>query len=237
MARKSSAAFSLPKTLKDLRPAAYNPRVLSISASQGLEFSLKEFGDLSGLTFNVRTGNLVTGHQRQTKLPPDAPIVDYREARDDVGTIGYGFVEVGKRRYSLRFVDWDETREKAANITANNPAIQGGFNALLNELLQEIESSTPDVYDQAMLAKLLDTGKGGVDDDNEEAGEYDLSPHPYESYNYVVLLFRNDVDWTAAVDHFKLKKVRESNIKKSRVGLGHAIDGADYLNRIRQVKK
>lgn len=46
-------------SLKDLNPAAYNPRQIDDAALTGLKYSLTEFGDLSGIVFNARTGSLV----------------------------------------------------------------------------------------------------------------------------------------------------------------------------------
>ena len=56
------------KNIDDLKPASYNPRKISKKAFEGLEVSLKKFGDISGIVWNKRTGNLVSGHQRVAKL-------------------------------------------------------------------------------------------------------------------------------------------------------------------------
>ena len=121
----------------------------------GSSFFFHEFGDLSGITYNVRTGNLVTGHQRRTKLPENAPIVEYCEAKDVVGTVGYGYIDAGSTRYGIRFVDWPGAKEKAANVSANNPAIQGEFTDDLEKLLAEIQEEQPQVFDNALLDELL----------------------------------------------------------------------------------
>lgn len=54
--------------LADLAPADYNPRRISPKAMQGLRASLTRFGELGGIVFNRRTGNLVGGHQRVKAL-------------------------------------------------------------------------------------------------------------------------------------------------------------------------
>ena len=56
------------KTMNDLKPAPYNPRKISDMAGEKLWRSLSEFGDISGITWNERTGHLVTGHQRVERL-------------------------------------------------------------------------------------------------------------------------------------------------------------------------
>lgn len=230
---------NIPKTLGDLNPAPYNPRKISDLAAQGLQFSLEEFGDLSGLTYNIRTGNLVTGHQRRAKLPSNAPIVDFAKAKDKNGTIGYGYVEAKDQRYHVRFVDWNEVKEKAANITANNDAISGEWTPDVNVLLDEISGLTPDIYDSTLLFKILDEDITPMEVENdEETAEYDQTPLPFESYNYVVLIFKNDIDWSRAAEHFKLKKVLDPTAgKKGGVGLGRVVDGALYLSRIKETKR
>ena len=106
---------------------------------------MSEFGDLSGLVFNLRTGRLVCGHQRRKQLPEDTPIEDYQEATDDSGTVGYAWVPLNGTRFRARFVDWPETKEKAANLAANNPAIQGKFTSALADILDELDLALPNL--------------------------------------------------------------------------------------------
>jgi hypothetical protein len=54
--------------IDDLKPASYNPRRISPEALAGLKSSLVQFGDIAGLTWNKRTGNMVAGHQRLRAL-------------------------------------------------------------------------------------------------------------------------------------------------------------------------
>jgi len=48
-----------PETIDDLKADPKNPRKISPEALDGLRYSLGEFGDLSGLVWNKRTGTLV----------------------------------------------------------------------------------------------------------------------------------------------------------------------------------
>ena len=64
--------------------ADYNPRVISKAAQSRLRESLERFELASSLTYNKRTGKLVSGHQR-VKLLSDAnvdrvTVVDVNEA-------------------------------------------------------------------------------------------------------------------------------------------------------------
>ena len=227
--------IDIPKTLSDLKSDPRNPRIIDEISKAGLAHSMAEFGDISGLVYNIRSGHLVCGHQRKDLLPANAPLSDFEESRDDLGTVGYGFVVVKGRHWQVRFVDLPPVKEKAANVTANNAHIAGAFSADITDLLKEIELESPDLYDQTMMHKILDDVDIGerYSPAGEENPEYDLSPLPYENYNYVVLLFKNEIDWATAVDHFQIKKVKDpKNTKK--IALGMVIDGAHYLNKTLQ---
>ena len=108
-----------PPALDDLRPAAYNPRKIDAESLAGLGVSLREFGDISGLVWNSRTGNLVAGHQRLAALKA--------EYGDELAMDGEAVVAPTGERFPVRVVDWDEKTEKAANVAANNPHIAGEF--------------------------------------------------------------------------------------------------------------
>lgn len=115
--------------LKDLAPHPGNPRKIDQWHLDALKKSLNEFGDLSGFVFNKTTGRLVGGHQRLKVLPPDAEIELTGDNR--------GHVKVGNDFFSYREVEWDENKEKAANIAANKHGGEWDLPALttwLNEL-------------------------------------------------------------------------------------------------------
>jgi len=119
----------LPKTLRELKPAGYNSRKISRRSFAGLKSSLEELGDIAGFTFNRRTGNLIAGHQRRMALiesfGEDVPIVNVHQVKEDEW---FGELHLPDGTvFPIRIVDWDERKEKIANLTANNPEIQGDF--------------------------------------------------------------------------------------------------------------
>ncbi len=123
--------------LSDLTAAPYNPRTISAGALFGLGYSMDEFGDLSGIVWNSRTGSLVCGHQRVRSLSEkhgDLEVLD-GEIRAPNGNV-----------FSVRVVDWPLDKEKAANVAANATTIQGVFTSDLLDLMLGIESSMPDVF-------------------------------------------------------------------------------------------
>lgn len=125
------------KTIADLKAAEYNPRTITPQALQGLGFSLEEFGDLSGIVYNTKTGNLVCGHQRVKALAEkygEVPIED-----DIIKANGHAF--------PVRLVSWPRDKEIAANIAANSPAIQGDFSEELQDLLAQVERDLPGLFE------------------------------------------------------------------------------------------
>lgn len=229
-----------PKSVKDLCSAPKNPRKIQPLALHGLDQSMRNFGDLSGIVFNVRTGHLVSGHQRVKTLPESLTIESVHEEKDESGTVGYGSVRHAGSVFPVRLVDWDENREYAANLAANNPGIQGDFTDDVGALLAEIEQELPEIYDATRLFEIGDAKEDeGVSDYNKkpaaDPNEYPLSQMPYENINYLVLLFKNSLDWNTAKDHFGLVTRQDPTRKVRRLGLGHVIDGAEYLTKVLEV--
>src|SRR3990170_7532280 len=107
--------------LTDIKSAGYNPRTITDEQLKMLNKSLQTFGDLSGIVYNRRTGNLVGGHQRLKCLPTDAKIKKKElKEKTKTGTVAQGFIIFdGGEKHTYREVDWDEATEKTANIAAN----------------------------------------------------------------------------------------------------------------------
>jgi len=83
---------------------------------------------VAGITWNKRTGHLVTGHQRIEQLRGKDAIIEGNE-----------IVASNGERFLIRVVDWPERKEKAANVAANNQKISGEFTLDLDTLLPEIK--------------------------------------------------------------------------------------------------
>lgn len=162
---------SLSLTLNDLKAWEKNPRTITPDKAQGLKFSLKEFGDISGIVFNKQTGHLVCGHQRKNQLLEayGEKLVVENDGGADNGD-GQVIICPNGDRFSVRVVDWDILKEKAANVAANNPAIAGDFiQESLDEILRELHSERPDQFDALKLEPL---GLEIFDTDGFEAGKF-----------------------------------------------------------------
>jgi hypothetical protein len=128
----------------DLKPNPENPRRMSDAARARMNKSLAEFGDLSGLVHNRRTGLMVGGHQRLEWFKADSAakiVITHTPPKPDAcGTVAQGYVEAGGTRHAYREVDWAPRKETAAMIAANRHG--GEFDpAGLSELLAGLGKS------------------------------------------------------------------------------------------------
>lgn len=136
------------------KPAEYNPRTIKPEALAGLRASIRIFGDLSGFVWNETTGNIVCGHQRRAALKGvDLAAVAFGEEYTvDLGREADrfrsferdGFVTTpGGARFRVRRVKWPAAFEKAANVAANNPLLQGEFTDQLADVIAELQAGMP----------------------------------------------------------------------------------------------
>jgi len=155
------------KSVGDLLPhsAAYNPRRISEEALAALARSMREFGDLSGIVFNRKTGNLIGGHQRLKAFDPSWKIRIERRPMDKLGTTAEGVILSPFGEWSYREVSWPEERERLANLAANR---QGGEwdDDLLGKLLADLKGSGADVGLTGFLTAEIDELLGRI---NREA--------------------------------------------------------------------
>lgn len=166
--------------LSDLNEAPYNPRLIQKHDYHSLLGSIKDLGDLSGLVYNRRTGHIVGGHQRKKayeELGGTIEIIESLEEPNSVGTVARGFVLIGDEKYTYRIVDWDEHKEKLANLAANR--VQGEWDDdKLAQLIYELKDSE-DLMDTGftvnevneILATVMDVGEDDADLTPPEPGE------------------------------------------------------------------
>jgi hypothetical protein len=211
--------------ITDILPVAYNPRTdlqPGDDRYDRIARSLDRFGLVDPLVWNERTGNLVGGHQRLKILKAK----------------GVTSVEVS-------VVNLSDEDEKALNLVLNSPTVSGEWDAdRLTQVLADLEASSPDLYDEMDLGLLnqlavFDEPDVEKPDDEEVEAPPDGPPAmellPYESYDYIVLMFRDSRDFLVAIDHFGLQKVSvPAYVGSKKIGLGRVLDGAKYMARVRK---
>lgn len=109
--------------LADVKPFENNPRKIKNNAFSSLTKSIERFGYVDLIVWNKRTGNIVGGHQRYKIL------------------MGKGIKET-----KMIVVDMGEAEELAANVTLNNPKIEGEWDDPITELLSHLEEVDPEFF-------------------------------------------------------------------------------------------
>lgn len=155
MAKKKKST-SVPVTISELSPDEINPRSITNKAASGLTYSMNEYGDLSGIVFNIRTKNLVAGHQRIDQIFKQFGPLPINQVTDEQGVIECP----NGNSFFVRFVNWDLKKQRAANVAANSPTIQGDFTDELQIVLLDIQESDTNSFEAMSLDVLLD-----LDDD------------------------------------------------------------------------
>lgn len=135
-----------------------------------LSDSLKEFGDLSGIIRNIRTGELVGGNQRTNffKQDPDNVEITIPEKFDKptkTGTVALGYITYKGEKFSYREVDWEVEKEERANILANKVSGTWDFDILANEFDMDLLLETG--WTNEDLEFFDDEVKDGLTDDDE----------------------------------------------------------------------
>jgi len=224
--------------LSELKSAQYNPRVITDEALDGLKYSLKEFGDLSGIVFNRATGNLVAGHQRVKALVEEHGDIEIKEVGDSNGAISI-IVNGKEQLFAVRFVNWSPEMEIEANIAANSPTIAGAFTNDLAPLLTRVKDKNKTAFEKMQFSKLMGEIEKQEEKENEVKGEIQFSTElDYES-NYVVLHFTKDIDWLYVQSLFGITPVHSyrRNGKPWSKGQGRIIGGVEAIARIKKAAK
>jgi hypothetical protein len=159
----------------DLQGVDYNPRRMSPEAFDGLKASARTLGDISGICYNKRTGRVFAGIHRVKALKEEYGDDLRIEGADDTPVLvcparkaaGHR-PETPEFRFNIRVVDWPEDLERLANVTANNPHIQGVFDENLEDILGQIGNDFADGLAEDLRIPDLDldmvigkTGTGG----------------------------------------------------------------------------
>jgi hypothetical protein len=139
-----------------IQNASYNPRKISKKNRDNLRKGLEAHKLVVPLTWNIRTGNLVSGHQRIKQLD------DMEQSKDYELTVAQ--------------IDVDEKQEKEINILLNNQSAMGEFDIdLLGGLIEEVD------YDLAGFDdKSLDSLLGGFDTDLLSDGDLQQRADDYD---------------------------------------------------------
>jgi hypothetical protein len=163
-----SPAVPIPTSLEALAHDPGNPREIDPANADGLGHSLETFGELGVIAFNLESGQLVSGHQRVTQLSRKYGPLSIERIDEEFGKI----TTPDGNTFLVRFVRWDASKQRAANVAANSQTIQGRFvDDKLQLILGDVRESRPEDFDAMMFAELFGVATHGGD-----AGK--LKPQP-----------------------------------------------------------
>jgi len=119
--------------LADVKPMPENARSIPDGALAGLEHCIKRFGYVEPIVWNETTGNIVGGHQRFSVLS-----------------------EQGVEEAQMVVVKLTPEEELAANLTLNNPKIEGTWDEPISDLLNQVEEADEGLFSALNMNKLRD---------------------------------------------------------------------------------
>jgi hypothetical protein len=202
----------------EINPATYNPRTISDGAKKTLRKGMERFGLVAPLTWNKRTKNLVSGHQR-------LGTIDARE-----GTLNY--------RLAVAVVDVDEKTERELNIFLNNPTAQGDWDLkALEKMLSDGTNMENAGFSQSEIYQLFGDGalKGGDALTAELAEQVRITKDRFDKIKnakakgldsphfYSLLIFRNEAE-------------REEFCKAIGVDDNRYLNGSELLEKLKAAK-
>lgn len=190
-------------SVMELKPAKYNPRRMGRDALNVLKNNLIKFGFVDPLVVN-KDMTIIGGHQR------------FKAS-----------LELGFKEVPCVILDLSPQDERILNLALNKIGGDWDFDKLL-EIFREFKIDTlTSGFTDTEISKLLDK-----EQKKKLVPEYDISPRIMEEYNYIVLFFKNRLDFQVATEHFGLKIEKED--ARENIGLGKVIDGADYLLKMKK---
>tara|TARA_Y100001963_G_scaffold58154_1_gene81395 strand:+ start:782 stop:1387 length:606 start_codon:yes stop_codon:yes gene_type:complete len=185
--------------------AEYNPRQLTKDQYKHLKDSIQRFG-------------LV-----------DPVIINSNKDRKNIIIGGHQRCKVAKdldiKKIPCVEIDLTYDKERELNVRLNKNTGEWDMDVLAN--LFELEELQEWGFTDKEL-KIFD------DDEEEIKPEIEISPELFESHNYLVMYFDNDLDWQSAKDVFDIKSMASNDSRDNyeRVGIGRVLKGSDVLKKI-----
>ncbi len=152
---------ALPVLLSELHEDPKNPRKISPTKLERLKKSIGKFGDISGITYNVTTGQLVSGHQRVKVLIEEHSDLKVIVTGGDKKPKGSIQLPDGSD-FPIRIVRWPKEKQRQANIVANSKELAGEYTDDLQDQLREIERSDAEAFGELGLNDLLIEHEAGL---------------------------------------------------------------------------
>lgn len=220
---------------RQLAPHPENPKSHPVSQLEALSDFMEDVGWVGAILYNENTGRIIDGHARHAEA---------LERGDELVPVLVVNLPVERENQVLALMDKIGTMYSVHSARAAALAKITKFrSAQLAALMQDLAPGRP------ARAKDEDEGnEGGEEDDNVSpdtpAQLREITPLPPgglsltigEQYDYVVLLFHSNIDFIAAHDVFKLKRV-QCPFNHSGIGIGRVVDGGRFVHHYSSLLK
>lgn len=222
--------------IDDLIPDDHNANVGTPRGTAVVDHSLDRFGAGRGIALDahnrVVAGNKTTASAKRSNV------------RKVIVVETEGDVLVATRRKDFDLKGDDPTAREYG--IADNRASELGLEwnpDVVSDILEGGADLSVLFYDDE-LARLI--GGGVYYEEDESYGENphedeipEMALHPFEHYDYMLVMFRTTFDWGRAVDMFGdiglVKKGMTVSRKTKKVGLCRVIDGAELIAKLAQL--
>ena len=148
------------------------------------------------------------------------------------------FKEIGRTAVDVSIVKPKSEAEKIKYLISDNDTKGEWDRQALAELIQpHIEEISLDTYriqtgKSEPIKNVVEEFGPDLNPEQKQEGRIQITPELYESHNYVILYFDNDLDWQAAKEVLGLKEVQRLSEKLGDVGIGRVIKGSDVIKRL-----
>jgi len=139
--------------------------------------------------------------------------------------------KLGLKKVPIAIANLSKSQAKAYRLADNRTNEDSSWDEeLLKGELLDLEGLINTIgFEDSELEKLLEKPEP------EDEPDVEFSEEIGEANNYIVLVFKNDIDWLSAQTHFNLKTVssKRQNGKPWSKGIGRVVDGAKYITELK----
>ena len=139
--------------------------------------------------------------------------------------------KLGLKKVPIAIADLSKSQAKAYRLADNRTNEDSSWDEeLLKGELLDLEGLINTIgFEDSELEKLLE------EPEPDDEPDVEFSEEIGEANNYIVLVFKNDIDWLSAQTHFNLKTVssKRQNGKPWSKGIGRVVDGAKYITELK----
>ena len=184
-------------SVDELNGATYNPRKITPYQLRSLKKSIEKYGILEPLIVNKTTGNTVVGGHQRLRIAK----------------------ELGIKEVPVQFIEMsDPDEEKSLNLALNK--VGGEFDRpKLVSLFQSMDLKALDLqmtgFSRDEVNKML------MQKEEDVEPEYPITPYFSEKYNYVVIMTKDEVEFTYLKNALQL--TTEQSYKSSATGIGKVV--------------